>query len=47
MCPTVNHTQVSPGTDLDEIFGSGVSQHSEVCGYENDKRFGCQRVELD
>ena len=47
MCPTGNHTQVSPGTDLDEIFGSGVSLHSEVHGYGNDKRFGCQRVELD
>jgi len=43
----VNHTRVSPGTDLDEIFGSGIIQHSEVRGYENDKRFGCQRVELD
>lgn len=43
----VNHTRVSPETDLDEIFDSGVSQHSEVLGYENDKRFGCQRVELD
>jgi len=43
----VNDTRVSPGNDLDEIFDSGVCQHSELLGYENDKHFGCQRVELD
>jgi len=42
-----NHTRVSPGTDLNEIYDSGMSLHSEVLGYENDKHFGCQRVDLD
>jgi len=39
MCPMMNHTWVWQGTDLDEIFDSEVTQHSEVLGYENDLAF--------
>ena len=39
ICPMVNRTHVSPGTNLDEVFGAGVSQHSEVLGCVNDKQF--------
>ena len=35
----VNRTHVSPGTNLDEVFDAGVSQHSEVLGCVNDKQF--------